>query len=100
MTPINILYIGRHPEILQTVVRLINNNKDWNAVGFEKDEDAKAAFVQKNFSIVLLGSGIDYESEVDLRTFFGKQNPEAIIIQHYGGGSGLLNSEILIALQK
>jgi Mg2+/Co2+ transporter CorC len=46
-----------------------------------------------------LGSGIQYENEINLRSFFKKQNPNCIIIQHYGGGSGLLKSEILLALE-
>jgi len=33
-----------------------------------------------------------------LRGYFIKVNPAVIIIQHYGGGSGLLNNEILQAL--
>jgi hypothetical protein len=95
----NILYIGRHLEILATVVRLINSNENWNGVGVMNDEEAKEIFLRKDFSIVLLGSGIQEESEAELCTFFNKQNPNIIIVQHYGGGSGLLKSEILLALE-
>ncbi|MFM2368728.1 MAG: hypothetical protein RL619_1028 [Bacteroidota bacterium] len=28
-----------------------------------------------------------------------KKNPNIIVVQHYGGGSGLLKSEILVALE-
>ena len=99
METTNILYIGRHIEILATVVRLINSNKDWNGVGVTNDEEAKEIFCQKEFSIVLLGGGIQSESESNLCDFFKKQNPNIIIVQHYGGGSGLLKSEILVALE-
>lgn len=99
MKKINILYIGRHPEITETVVRLINSNTHWNGVGIMDDEEAKESFQKNDFSIVLLGSGIPEESEMDLRAFFKKQNPNIIIVQHYGGGSGLLKSEILLALE-
>ena len=98
METINILYIGRHLEILATVVRLINANENWNGVGVMNDEEAKDIFLRKDFSLVLLGSGIQEESETNLCTFFNKLNPNIIIIQHYGGGSGLLKSEILLAM--
>jgi hypothetical protein len=99
METINILYIGRHLEILATVVRLINANENWNGVGVMNDEEAKEIFLKKDFSLVLLGSGIQEESETELYTFFNKQNPNIVIVQHYGGGSGLLKGEILLALK-
>ncbi|MFV8370339.1 hypothetical protein [Flavobacterium sp. LB2R40] len=98
METINILYIGRHLEISATVVRLINATDTWFGVGVLNDEEAKEIFLKNNFSIVLLGSGIEDESETNLCDFFKKQNPNIIIVQHYGGGSGLLKSEILVAL--
>lgn len=94
----NILYIGRHVEILAIVVRLINSNENWNGVGVMNDDEAKEIFCQKEFSLVLLGSGIQEESEAELCAFFKNKNPNISIVQHYGGGSGLLKSEILLAL--
>lgn len=99
MKKVNILYIGRHLEILQTVIRLINKQDNWQAQGVLKDEEAKAIFAASNFDIVLLGCGILEEEETDLRSFFEKQQPDCRIVQHYGGGSGLLTSEILLALE-
>ncbi|MFV8379971.1 hypothetical protein [Flavobacterium sp. LB3R33] len=99
METINILYIGRHLEILATVVRLINANENWNGVGVMNDEEAKEIFLKKDFSLVLLGSGIQEQSEIELCTFFNKQSPNIVIVQHYGGGSGLLKGEILLALK-
>jgi hypothetical protein len=94
----NILYIGRHAEILAIVVRLINSNENWNGVGVMNDEEAKEIFLTKDFSLVLLGSGIQEESEAELCAFFKNKNPNIVIVQHYGGGSGLLKSEISVAL--
>jgi hypothetical protein len=48
---------------------------------------------------VLLGSGIEKESEDKLCTAFKALNPHIIIVQHYGGGSGLLAAEITRRLQ-
>jgi len=52
---INILYIGRHQEILETVVRLINANEDWFGAGAETDETALNLFSTIHFHLVLLG---------------------------------------------
>ena len=98
MKTTKILYIGRHSEIMEIVVRLINANENWEGIGAKTDEEAMRIFQKENIEIVLLGSGIDEESEAMLDVFFRKVNSKIIIIQHYGGGSGLLKSEILLAL--
>jgi len=95
-----ILAIGRHPEILQTVVRLINNNPEWDGVGANTDDEAVLLFSTQSFKIVLLCGGIENESENRLRITFNALNPDVIIVQHYGGGSGLLSAEIYQALAK
>jgi DNA-binding NarL/FixJ family response regulator len=94
-----ILVICRHAEILQTVVRLVNNNPDWNATGAFTDEEATAAFNNTAFDLVLLGSGIPRENDEQLRAYFTAQKPGISIVQHYGGGSGLLTAEIYEALK-
>ena len=98
MDKINILYTGRHPEILETVVRLINQNEDWKGYGAHNNEEAISLFKEIDFTIVLLGCGIPKEEENILREFFTSLKPQCRIVQHYGGGSGLLSNEILTAL--
>lgn len=98
MSKIQILAICRHPEILQTIIRLINNNPDWNAAGAITDEEAVTTFTSQSFKLVLLGSGIEKENEQKLEAIFKSHNPEIIIVEHYGGGSGLLFAEIFQGL--
>jgi hypothetical protein len=98
MSKVEILVIGRHPEILQTVLRLVNSNEDWNATGARTDEEALAIFTTNAFKLVLLGGGIEKHSEDKLCTAFKAHNRNIIIVQHYGGGSGLLAAEIYEAL--
>jgi hypothetical protein len=93
-----ILAIGRHQEILQTVVRLVNNNPEWECTGVITDEEALEAFMAKHYRLVLLCNGITPQSEEKLCTAFRVHNPGIIIVQHYGGGSGLLSAEIWQAL--
>jgi Mg2+/Co2+ transporter CorC len=54
------------------------------------------SFKEYKIEVVLLGPGITNESI--LRSFFSKESPKAVVVQHYGGGSGLLMSEINLAL--
>lgn len=96
---IKILYIGRHAEILETVVRLLNANEEWLGIGASTDDEALELFTKYDFSLVLLGCGIEEESEHLLITAFRDLKPDIVIIQHYGGGSGLLRNEITSALQ-
>ncbi|MGF7077089.1 hypothetical protein [Mucilaginibacter sp. 3215] len=98
MEKIQILVIGRHPEILATVVRLVNNNPDWNATGCLSDEEAIAAFSTRDFKLVLLGGGVDEISEYKLNEYFCSEKPNIKVVQHFGGGSGLLSAEIFEAL--
>ncbi len=94
-----ILVIGRHVQILAVLIRLINQNPNWEADGIGEEEEALSLFVQHNYDIVLFSSGIEEETEQRLRKSFAFQNPDTIIIQHYGGGSGLLTGEIMQALE-
>lgn len=100
MTSTQILVIGRHEHILQTVLRLINQRPSWEATGALDDEQAIELFHRQHFDLVLIGGGVDAISERKLRKLFSLLQPEAIVIQHFGGGGGLLENEILAALQQ
>lgn len=97
MEKLNILYIGMHEEIRDTVVRLLNSREAWEGAGTSDPEEAKAFFAQRKTDILLLGAGLKEETETELRAFCAAEHPAAIVIQHYGGGSGLLANEILHA---
>jgi DNA-binding NtrC family response regulator len=100
MKKVEILIIGRNPEILKTVVRLVNQNAQWNGQGVLTDEEALTIVQTQPFNLILLTNGIEEASEIKLRQAFASQQPNAIIIQHYGGGSGLLSGEIQQALER
>ncbi|MBC7451078.1 MAG: hypothetical protein H7259_06280 [Cytophagales bacterium] len=98
MCAIQILVIGRNEDILNTVVRLVNNNEEWSAIGVHADVEAMECIDRIPFELVLLTNGIDDTSEDLLRAHVHAIRPAASIIQHYGGGSGLLSNEIMYAL--
>lgn len=94
---VNILIIGRHQQIMETVLRLISTQSEWKAIGVT-DTEAIEKFEANIFDLVLIGGGVEEESERKLKTKFEKINPQIKIIRHYGGGSGLLFNEIQEAL--
>lgn len=94
-----ILVVGRNAEILATIVRLINNNEKWSGTGCQTDEEALQLFNEKAFDVVLIGGGIDSTSEALLTEKFKALRPDIRIVKHYGGGSGLLTTEIMEAIR-
>lgn len=98
MEKVKILYVGKHKDILETVVRLINNHENWFGKGVYEVDDAMDDLNKTTYEIVLLGCGIESESEHKLRTYIETRFPQVKIVQHYGGGSGLLSNEIMQAL--
>lgn len=95
---VSILVIGRHTEIMEVILRLINGEPNWKAIGALADDKAIALFNEQLFDIVLIGGGVNDESIGTLTDRFKAKNPLIKIIKHYGGGSGLLFNEIQEAL--
>ena len=100
MKKLEFLILGKNEAILEILLRLVNANEDWHAVGFSDEEKAKDYFKQNLLDIVLFSSGIEAESEKKMQEFFIAEQPEIEIILHYGGGSGLLKCEILEVLEQ
>jgi hypothetical protein len=98
MKKIEILVFGKNAEILETVVRLINENHAWQGEGTMEEEVVIEKCQHNNYDLLLLGGGISPESENKVRATLARLKPELKIIQHFGGGSGLLTSEIESAL--
>lgn len=98
MKAVRILYFGKNKDILETVIRLLNNQESWSGEGVYELEHVKESLQDEAFDILLLGCGIEEEDEQDLRNYMAEFYPSVKIIQHYGGGSGLLSNEILEAL--
>jgi hypothetical protein len=98
MSKINILVIAGHPEILETIIRLINQNEEWNGIGAGSLEEAVASLELNKFDLVLLGVGVDAQTEERILNLCNVKHPAIPCHRHYGGGSGLLYSEIRYAL--
>jgi DNA-binding NtrC family response regulator len=100
MNKLNILVIGRHDEIMETVVRLLNSQPGWYAEGALNDREALEKLNQTAFECVLMGGGVEETSERQLTSEIKKLRPQTRVIRHFGGGSGLLFNEIQMALER
>jgi hypothetical protein len=98
--PINILVIGMDPEILKVVLRLLNEHKpaNYHAIGSTDPDQARSLFADGQIDLVLLTNGIDATLDASLREEFLNRRPGIRILQHFGGGSGLLFGELAEAL--
>ena len=97
---LNILAIGRNPEIMTVMNRLLNAPEHWYGVTVATDEEAYAAFEKEQFRILLLCAGVTPEEETVLKDKLSSSHPDLIIRRHYGGGSGLLKNEIQFLLDQ
>jgi hypothetical protein len=98
--PVNILVIGRDPEILKVVLRLLNEHQpaNYHAIGSTDPEQGRSLFADTDIDLVLITNGIDVTLDASLRDDFLTRRPGVRILQHFGGGSGLLFAEIGEAL--
>ena len=98
MDNLRILVYGKHPEILEVVLRLINKEQNWLAKGCMDKQQLKVTFESFLPNIILFGGGVQEDEEYQLRSYFSDKQPNTKYIQHYGGGSGLLSAEIYQAI--
>jgi hypothetical protein len=93
---LNILVIGKDPEILTVVLRLLNEYQQasYHAIGTTDPDQARELFAGGDIGLVLMTNGIDPTLDASLREYFLTRRPGVRILQHYGGGSGLLFGEI------
>ncbi|MFB9076031.1 hypothetical protein ACFFLS_13930 [Flavobacterium procerum] len=95
MKTLEFLLLGKNEAILAILLRLVNADENWNAVAFDNEKDAEEHFQNHKIDIVLLSSGIEDHVEKDFTLFCLEKQPDVEVIEHFGGGSGLLKSEIL-----
>jgi hypothetical protein len=94
MEILNFLVIGKNREILDTLKRIIENNEGWKAE-VQSDENICYHYIKENrVDIVLLSSGLEEKFENEIKIFCQNLDKEVKVIDHYGGGSGLLKNEV------
>jgi DNA-binding response OmpR family regulator len=93
MKNIEILIVGKHPDIMKTILRLLNNKADWTGTGAFSADEALGLGKSVLFDVVLLGAGLSEVESKQIQDHF-----TVPVVQHYGGGSGLLYAEVYEAL--
>ncbi|WP_366512801.1 pirin family protein [uncultured Chryseobacterium sp.] len=94
MKKLNFLVIGKNQEILDTLKRVIEKNEGWNANILIDEEQSRDFITTHEVDIVLLSSGLEDRFEKDIKAFCKNLDKKVNVIEHYGGGSGLLRSEV------
>jgi len=89
MKELQILVIGKHPDIMETILRLLNNQPGWTGTGAFTVDEALKLSETINVDVMLLGAGLSEDESAQI-----KANFSVPVIEHYGGGSGLLYAEI------
>lgn len=86
--------IGKNQEILDTLKRIIEANTGWQAIVSNDEVACYTYLLEQHVDIVLLSSGLSEDFEITIRQYAGGLNKGIKVIIHYGGGSGLLKSEV------
>lgn len=98
-TPIYILAIGRNADIMEVMNRLINAHENWSGTAVTSDKEALDIVHNRKCDLVLLCAGITEEEELAWKERMAGLDPSVVVLRHYGGGSGLLENEILSVLK-
>lgn len=100
MKTLHFVVIGTNASIVRTLVRVISANENWTCFGCNDTEALYNHLKEKNTDLILLSSGLDVETETEIKMKAVHFVPLVKVIEHYGGGSGLLYNEIAMALEK
>lgn len=91
-----ILVIGKSRDMIDLLIRLIHQLLHCEAIGVEDEKAAIQLLKQQYFHVVLVSSGIKEEAALENNIY--ACSPNTKVIYHYGGGSGLLKSELVSIL--
>ncbi len=83
----HVVIFGGNKDIVELLVRLIGNYPEFTASGFQDAQEVLAPGIPMD--VLLLSSGVSPADEALLRDTISVP-----IIQHFGGGSGLLRAEL------
>jgi hypothetical protein len=89
-----VVVVGKNVEMTRVVERVLNKMEDYTGLAcFELDE-LKRILPKEQFDILLIGTGFSARDEKLLQEEAVKIQPQIKIVVHFGGGSGLLLSEL------
>jgi len=95
-----VLIAGTNKQVTDVIERLVNEMDGYTGRVTNSNKDLNAILEKHSFDILLLGAGYTREQETEIRSRATKLRPEMKVVEHYGGGSGLLASEIRILFEE
>ena len=90
----NVLIIGADPEITTVIERLVNGFQGFRGEAITSIRDLALKLADSQFDVLLLGAGFTKAQETQIRETASSVAPYTRVIEHYGGGSGLLLEEL------
>ncbi|WP_454881356.1 hypothetical protein [Sphingobacterium detergens] len=97
MKTLNFLVIGKNQEMLAILKRIIESTEGWHAHVMEDEGHLESFLFEHKVDVILLSSGLSELLEVGIKAYALSIDPNIKVIQHFGGGSGLLKNEIYSA---
>lgn len=94
MKELRFLVIGKNEEILHTLKRVIEKNEGWFAETSNNEAFSYEYLDKHNVDILLLSAGLDQTFEHSVKAHIKEKGIPTKVIEHYGGGSGLLKNEV------
>ena len=95
---LRILSFVTNPEILPVLDRVVNKQEGWTGRRASSLAAAEAVLHREPIDVILLGAGTGAAERESLTVTIANSGQNTIIIDHYGGGSGLLYAEVMEAV--
>ena len=89
-----VLVTGINEEITKVIIRLLGEMDGYSGVASGSIDEMVKILKQDKFDVLLIGAGFDSASEKEMKEKALQIQPEIQVKEHYGGGSGLLRSEL------
>ncbi|MEM9337111.1 MAG: hypothetical protein AAGA66_00155 [Bacteroidota bacterium] len=92
-----ILVIGKNKEIANVIIRLLDAHEGYTGLASTSIQEMHTSLMKDQYDLLLIGAGFDKKDEEEIRRKAIEIQPAIKVFEHYGGGSGLLLSELKAA---
>ncbi|CAM3870942.1 hypothetical protein [Aquirufa aurantiipilula] len=90
----NVLVVGKNEAIVELLIKLVNKYPELFALGTCKLEDISSICQISPVDILLISSGLSLNQENEVKQLVKQFHPNLKTVEHFGGGSGLLKTEL------
>lgn len=90
----NVLIAGKNIEVTEVIERLVNEMEGYKGRTIHAISNLDIVLKKQSFDVLLLGAGFQEDEELEIRRKAVLFQPDIKVVEHFGGGSGLLSAEI------